>query len=93
MTPIAHVYENVLWLTGYPFHLSQRLTQGVAVIRIAMERFCAYEPAATAGGCNTHLATEFVALVGLAFADALRLRGLHAPCSYRAAVVDESAWE
>ncbi len=42
-----------------------------------MERFCAYEPTAAAGSCNTHLATEFVALVGLAFADALHLGGVH----------------
>ncbi len=89
MTPIAHVYENLLWLTGYPLHLSQRLTRGVAVMRIAMERFCAYEPTTAAGSCNTHLAAEFVALVDLAFAAAFR--GVHAPFSYHA-VVAESAW-
>jgi len=56
------------------FDLLQGLRQGMAVIRVAVERLSSDEPTAAAGDRHTDFAAELVTFMGFAFADAFHGR-------------------
>ena len=78
MAPVAHVYKCMLRAAGNPLDLIQGIFQSMAVIRVVMHGHGADKPATATGGCHADLAAKFVALVGLALADALHMRFMDA---------------
>jgi len=78
MSAIAHIDKCVFRFSCNPLYLFKGFIKCMTIVRISVKCPASDNPASFGGGGHRNLATELVALVSFALADAFHLRGVNA---------------